>query len=729
MNSFCKIICEIFKLTLIILLILFSLGYLITEYDEPFNKLAHNEILVKNPQIISVIIFILMVVYSLYKACISLKNNESSTVNNYKKVQEVLDCTSITILKLSYLGRIVYTILSLEALFFFYNIVAQSLLLFPGPLSDMENIFFKILFYFLYFQFIIFSPIVLIIPTYEFISFPYLSYNDPYCHLKSFYYIYNYKEYNEEEYNRIDKKINKSLMNWGICFSIFFVIGIFTDIFSFIKDLIEFIIILFNFIHYMTLFFCYFLFSIIFSIQYMKKLFHGKDLFYGKYPEINILSYIKKQIDDFEFNICDKIIIYLKIIMIILSFIGFIYLFAIKILTFSWASIFFVFWFIILLELSFTLNFPVGYFGCTKNKGEKKGNSTKIIISLFISFLLSFAIILAYILINILVSDEENSGKKFHNIQLIKKNYLGNNISKTFHNFCKSNLYGIPIYLYQPFINDAYYYKRSNYSSFNFDNYTKLFFEDNYEIKVIDNLINENNKKKVKMIQYFIKNKRNNKNLTIFAIKGTSYKRDIFLDAQLYLPSILLNLLNTFSNLDQQKEAMSFKLIEYALSIPYRIFFQFSIIEEYIGDLKAAYYKYTNTSNINNENIVLVGHSLGGGLAKILGKIVGRQSISLSGPGINAFHSLWKSIGKSKFELTAIDIIPDLDIVPRVDISAGTIYRLLCLKSPIECHSKELSLCESLIICKNPYAHEYCKNITELSESDIKEIEKNSEFD
>ena len=200
------------------------------------------------------------------------------------------------------------------------------------------------------------------------------------------------------------------------------------------------------------------------------------------------------------------------------------------------------------------------------------------------------------------------------------------------------------------------------------------------------------------------------------------------MDAQLYFPSVLLKLLNTFSNLDQQKESISFSLIEYILSLPYRIFSQFSVIEHYLKELNYVYYNYLNSSNINAENIVIVGHSLGGGLAKILGKIVGRQSISLSGPGINAFHSLWKSKGKSKFELTTIDIIPDLDIVPRVDISGGTIYRLLCLKSPIDCHSKELSLCESLIICKNPYAYQYCKNIAELTDNEIKDLEEKSIF-
>ena len=201
------------------------------------------------------------------------------------------------------------------------------------------------------------------------------------------------------------------------------------------------------------------------------------------------------------------------------------------------------------------------------------------------------------------------------------------------------------------------------------------------------------------------------------------------MDAQLYLPSVLLNLLNTFSNLDHQKEALSFELTEYALTIPYRLFFQYSLIEEYLRKLTDAYKNAVNNSMINdNDNIALVGHSLGGGLAKILGKLLGKQAISLSGPGINAFHSLWNSKGNSRFELTSIDIVPDSDIVPRVEVSSGTIYKLICVKSPLECHSKELSLCESLIICKNPYAIEYCQNIAKLEEKDINKTLNLSEF-
>ena len=62
----------------------------------------------------------------------------------------------------------------------------------------------------------------------------------------------------------------------------------------------------------------------------------------------------------------------------------------------------------------------------------------------------------------------------------------------------------------------------------------------------------------------------------------------------------------------------------------------------------------------------------------MFGRTVKKQAISLSGPGINAFNSLWNYEGESEnFEISAIDLVPDRDLVPRVEVSGGTIYRII----------------------------------------------------
>jgi len=352
-------------------------------------------------------------------------------------------------------------------------------------------------------------------------------------------------------------------------------------------------------------------------------------------------------------------------------------------------------------------------------------NKYSFIFSRIFSLIISMIIIFGIICIKYKMSGNEK--EDFEKFKLLKyQNYYeGNSDKKAFHKFCNADIYNIPTYLYQTFINDAYYYdEETNSSSFYFQNYRRLFFNNDYQIDVKGNLIKDNNG--VKMVQYNVKNKYNN--VTILSIKGTSKVKDVYLDCQLYLPSIFLNIINTYSNIDQQKEAKSFKLIEYGLSIPYRIFFQIFVVEKYLDQLKTAYYNINNTKSFE-KNVVFVGHSLGGGLAKIIGKIVGRDSVSLSGPGINAFHSLWNYTGNSTyFELTSVDIIPDLDLVPRVEISGGTIYRLICLQRPYECHSKELSLCESLMMCDNPNGEEYCLNVKNMTKNDFKKLKEKSKF-
>ena len=226
------------------------------------------------------------------------------------------------------------------------------------------------------------------------------------------------------------------------------------------------------------------------------------------------------------------------------------------------------------------------------------------------------------------------------------------------------------------------------------------------------------------MIQYNVKTSKDQ--VTILSIKGTSNKKDIYLDFQLYFPSILLNILSTFSIFGQQKESLSFKFIEYSLSIPYRLFSQYSIIDEYLNDLKNA---YVANHDSFYKNIVIVGHSLGGGLSKILGRLVKQQAISLSGPGVNAFHNLWGYEGQSEnFEISAIDLVPDMDLVPRVEVSGGTIYRIVCKEGPLDCHSKVLSLCEILIMCRNPNYEEYCRKMANLNDKQIQNIFKDSEL-
>ena len=406
----------------------------------------------------------------------------------------------------------------------------------------------------------------------------------------------------------------------------------------------------------------------------------------------------------------------------------------------------FIIFYIIMLLLSIVLNFPIccrnkktfgigGFFtGKVKMKAEYKMLHPNLIsfirlmcnVIITLSAIILFAVFYAF--------KDSNTLKDLYDLTLDKKKNLIDSTSLLLPNVCFSSIHHIPIYLFMPFINDAYYYndQTSDYehyyhSSLQIPSYRDFFFDDTYKIDKIKSLINSTEGETVKMIQYNVRKRTDKENyITILSIKGTTNKKDAFIDFQLYFPSILLNLLSTFSIQGQQKETYSFKFIEYSLSVPYRLFFQYALVQSYLEALKKAYIENFDSFN---KNIIIVGHSLGGGLAKLLGRLLNKQAISLSGPGVNAFHSLWGYEGNSEnFELSAIDLVPDKDLVPRVEISGGTRYRIVCKEGPFGCHSKAVSLCEVLIMCRNPNYYTYCSLIAGLDDKKIKSLYESSEM-
>ena len=317
----------------------------------------------------------------------------------------------------------------------------------------------------------------------------------------------------------------------------------------------------------------------------------------------------------------------------------------------------------------------------------------------------------------------------FNNFSQIFENKIDSD-NQLLPSICNSFIFNMPIYLYMPFINDAYYFNKINEknknSSFDYPKYKNIFFDDNYDIQKEGNLID--GEENVKMVLYNVENKQKNINVSILSIKGTSHKKDIFMDLQLFMPSVFLNFLSTYSIFGNEIDSSIYKIVEYSLSVPYRLFGEYLFIDNYIKELKNAYNNSYNNHKLR-DNIVIVGHSLGGGLSKILGRIKKNQAISLSGPGINAFHTLWTDDGNSEnFDLSFIDLVPDKDLIPRVEVSGGTIYRIICNQGTFTCHDKTLSLCETLAMCRSRYYEFYCYKMANLDSFQIREILKSSDL-
>ena len=690
-------------------------------------------------------------------------NNEKGINNNIQRKPSEMsqiqneECTIILggdmMYAITFLGRVIFTLYSFHGLFFIYNFIIQYIILVPGILYEIDSKFFQIVWGLCYLMFAICTSNILVIPTFEFFSFPFLTNKNPFAHIQSFYYIMEDKEFDTET---IVRKNNNYLNCLLIFVEIFYLFGYVLGLSSIsikVKDFIKVIVLFLTYLYYLIIFLnyllisFYFIFAIIFRNKNKQSFFDIKNFFENRktIPEINLLSYVvnpqllkyynitpemknKKYCEDY----CDSWMIIIRALLLLFSLLLILFLIGIKEAS---TIIFFSIFILIMLGASIFMYFQncfrnkktFGHFWSPQIEYNIEMKRAKMVSTIrFVCFLISLfaASLLFYSFFFISENDNIEDFPEFTGTG--KKN----NKTLLLPSICSSSIHGIPIYLYLPFINDAYYYNSNPkespgyYSSLNIQDYKELFFDNDYQINIKGNLIKSNNSESVKMIQYNVKNSKDE--VTILSIKGTSNKKDIYLDFQLYFPSVLLNILSTFSIFGQQKDSLSFKFIEYSLSIPYRLFSQHSIIDEYLIDLKKA---YSANQDSFYKNIVIVGHSLGGGLSKILGRLVKQQAISLSGPGVNAFHNLWGYEGQSEnFEISAIDLVPDMDLVPRVEVSGGTIYRIVCKEGPLDCHSKVLSLCEILIMCRNPNYEEYCRKMANLNDKQINDIYKDSEL-
>lgn len=119
-----------------------------------------------------------------------------------------------------------------------------------------------------------------------------------------------------------------------------------------------------------------------------------------------------------------------------------------------------------------------------------------------------------------------------------------------------------------------------------------------------------------------------------------------------------------------------------------------------------------------NHSIVLTGHSLGGGIAQIAASQLNLPALVWSAPGV--------MYSASKFNISAQNsrrnvwvVMPDNDVVPRVDLQAGNVERIMCRTKngdqelPQSCHSLFKTTCEVFRLCGDgrnfTACHDYVK--------------------
>ena len=224
----------------------------------------------------------------------------------------------------------------------------------------------------------------------------------------------------------------------------------------------------------------------------------------------------------------------------------------------------------------------------------------------------------------------------------------------------------------------------------------KSFFKEGIENITQFKIINEDSKYGVALL--ITLEIPNEKPLSIFAIQGSIKKLDWWLDIEIFCSSSIFSFLNRISL--SQLESLTSNIITWLLTIPLRFLEKLTLFEKYSESLEPFIFNEIQKINGSN-NIIFVGHSLGGGLAKYFGLKYHKESISFSGPGITPLEFKLKEELKYKyFKTNLIDVIPDYDIIPRIETTAGIRYRVLCNKGFFECHGIERTVCQMGATCR-----------------------------
>ena len=257
---------------------------------------------------------------------------------------------------------------------------------------------------------------------------------------------------------------------------------------------------------------------------------------------------------------------------------------------------------------------------------------------------------------------------------------------------CNSSIYGLSILKISSFPLATYMSDTDN---------TKAYFEKTFFKEKIENIT------EMRFLDVYSKygvvllvniDIPNEKPLTIFAIQGSIKKLDWWVDIEIFCSSAIFTLLNSISICSM--ESLTSRSINWLLTIPLRLLAKFTLFERYINSL---------TSLIDEEikkidgkrNILIAGHSLGGGLSKFLGLKYHKQSLAISGPGITPLeYKLKNEIYYKYYKMNFIDVIPDYDVIPRIETTAGIRYRVLCNKGFFGCHSIERTICQIGASCR-----------------------------
>lgn len=190
--------------------------------------------------------------------------------------------------------------------------------------------------------------------------------------------------------------------------------------------------------------------------------------------------------------------------------------------------------------------------------------------------------------------------------------------------------------------------------------------------------------------------------VSILAVRGTAGMRDVIQDIDIWMSVTLFQLASNFGPSFLQPSTKDIiywaTFMKRSLKSPNARFY-FERLNDYVKAIRP-----------HRSDVILTGHSLGGGLAKIVGARNRIRAVTFSSPGL-MYTSKSVDVKEEDVHETATTLYPDLDVVPRTDKQIGSVLPIDCDQNVLACHGISRSICELLRTCGDPKGRRVDKGV------------------
>eukprot|EP00933_Yihiella_yeosuensis_P081212 TRINITY_DN9477_c0_g1_i2.p1 TRINITY_DN9477_c0_g1~~TRINITY_DN9477_c0_g1_i2.p1 ORF type:complete len:821 (-),score=106.09 TRINITY_DN9477_c0_g1_i2:272-2734(-) len=200
-------------------------------------------------------------------------------------------------------------------------------------------------------------------------------------------------------------------------------------------------------------------------------------------------------------------------------------------------------------------------------------------------------------------------------------------------------------------------------------------------------------------LHVYFPGKNGTRGTRVIAVKGTSYKMDVYRDLQLYSQ---IELLQKFNDIVPLLQILPPGPVQWLLQVATlskhvreRERMVFNGFKDSVAELMRKY---------PGDDFVLTGHSLGGGTAQVTAAALKVPALVWSAPGMT-YSAKRFNISLQFARRNIVVIMPNGDVVPQCDVQPGIVQHLECRDkegkagAAIDCHSLTRTVCELWRMC------------------------------